>query len=94
LQSAIQKLAIFICPHLQGDLLMMLAISANDKQWGKSEKKLRQVSDHAHPATWLQCWPFAAGMAAWACMKVEDSAEASCCLTTYRAASILHMSNS
>jgi hypothetical protein len=30
---------------VKGDLLMMLAISANDKQWAKGEKKLRQMLD-------------------------------------------------
>jgi hypothetical protein len=32
-----------VCNHLQGDLLLLFTISANDKQWGKSEKRLRQV---------------------------------------------------
>lgn len=31
--------------ELQGELLLLFTISANDKQWGKSEKKLRQVCD-------------------------------------------------
>jgi hypothetical protein len=28
---------------LQGDLLLAFAIAATDKQWAKSEKKLRQM---------------------------------------------------
>jgi hypothetical protein len=30
----------------QGELLLLFTISANDKQWGKSEKKLRQVHEN------------------------------------------------
>ena len=44
-QGCSDSMLITVHVEVQGELLLLFTISANDKQWGKSEKKLRQVHE-------------------------------------------------